>query len=464
MVTTYIAFWQFTTCMPWVIYIYGFCPWLLAAGWDELCHFCIHPSGLSKGEGYQADNLSRWYPGVLQQQGDLTQPIEFDKGPVSMLGPYHLSQEVPTSTNTRNSVSGPTPINTLHAGSTAHREDQQNKAGSQGINCQDGDLRTEDGSICGYDNGSKASNLKKSPLPLALTGSDKQSSANGKITGRGQAKLQPNGGSLRGSQTGVTVVGTRSSDVQCHSADDTSTRLIIASDATCQGWEATLKGQEVTTGGLWSINEQSKHINCEWQHWQWKPLPRIRKHHSSGEDRQHTNQGLHQPLWGDKLATHECIGSGSMEHRETDFCTSQEWATLLQTQSPKLWGTGAIGWFTLICSLEFDLFASRLTHQLERYLSWRPDPAAEATDAFTPVSRLRQSPVVANIGSPCFFHSPGPNKIVRWCRTPWPSAIFKLSHVTKTCRGILCDGVWHKTHLQLYRIDRRRSGRPPLVH
>ena len=30
------------------------------------------------------------------------------------------------------------------------------------------------------------------------------------------------------------------------------------------------------------------------------------------------------------------------------------------------------------------LFASRLlTHQLERYLSWRPDPAAEATDAFT---------------------------------------------------------------------------------
>ena len=33
--------------------------------------------------------------------------------------------------------------------------------------------------------------------------------------------------------------------------------------------------------------------------------------------------------------------------------------------------------------LEVDLFASRLTHQLDCYFSWRPDPAAEATDAFT---------------------------------------------------------------------------------
>ena len=29
-----------------------------------------------------------------------------------------------------------------------------------------------------------------------------------------------------------------------------------------------------------------------------------------------------------------------------------------------------------------DLFASRLTHQLSAYFSWRPDPQASATDAF----------------------------------------------------------------------------------
>ena len=30
-----------------------------------------------------------------------------------------------------------------------------------------------------------------------------------------------------------------------------------------------------------------------------------------------------------------------------------------------------------------DLFASRLNHQLQHYVSWRPDPFAVAADAFT---------------------------------------------------------------------------------
>ncbi len=33
--------------------------------------------------------------------------------------------------------------------------------------------------------------------------------------------------------------------------------------------------------------------------------------------------------------------------------------------------------------LQVDLFASQLTYQLQEYLSWRPDPHAMATDAFT---------------------------------------------------------------------------------
>ena len=37
----------------------------------------------------------------------------------------------------------------------------------------------------------------------------------------------------------------------------------------------------------------------------------------------------------------------------------------------------------LIGPLQVDLFASRLTHQLYRYVSWRPDPYAMTTDAFT---------------------------------------------------------------------------------
>ena len=33
--------------------------------------------------------------------------------------------------------------------------------------------------------------------------------------------------------------------------------------------------------------------------------------------------------------------------------------------------------------LEIDLFASRLSYQIPRYASWRPDPGAETVDAFT---------------------------------------------------------------------------------
>ena len=33
--------------------------------------------------------------------------------------------------------------------------------------------------------------------------------------------------------------------------------------------------------------------------------------------------------------------------------------------------------------LDVDLFASRLTYQLPHFYSWRPDPLADATDAFT---------------------------------------------------------------------------------
>jgi len=38
--------------------------------------------------------------------------------------------------------------------------------------------------------------------------------------------------------------------------------------------------------------------------------------------------------------------------------------------------------YQVLDPLEVDLFASRLTHQLPQLFSWRPDPLAEAVDAF----------------------------------------------------------------------------------
>ena len=50
-----------------------------------------------------------------------------------------------------------------------------------------------------------------------------------------------------------------------------------------------------------------------------------KKCHDSTENRQHINQDLHQPLWGDTFTLQECSDSGVMEmvHRETDFSDSR---------------------------------------------------------------------------------------------------------------------------------------------
>ena len=38
--------------------------------------------------------------------------------------------------------------------------------------------------------------------------------------------------------------------------------LVIESDASHLGWGATLKDQELKTGGQWLTSEQEMHINC----------------------------------------------------------------------------------------------------------------------------------------------------------------------------------------------------------
>jgi len=99
--------------------------------------------------------------------------------------------------------------------------------------------------------------------------------------------------------------------------------LIIESDVS---WGATLSGQQVTTEGLWSVNEQDYYINCL------ELLAAAMAVKIFAKDQknatillQHTNQDLHQPFWGDTFTSHEFSGSGVIEmvHRETDFPDSR---------------------------------------------------------------------------------------------------------------------------------------------
>ena len=173
--------------------------------------------------------------------------------------------------------------------------------------------------------------------------------------------------------------------------------LIIESDASRQGWGATLRGREVTTGGLWSVNEQDYYINCLELLAMSMGVKIFAKDQKNvtillRTDNIPTNHfgGTHsQPMnsvavklwkWCTErqifLIAEHLLGVNNLiadtESRTVrDRC---DWMLHphLFSQIPKRFGP-----------LEVDLFASQLTHQLGQYFSWRPDPAAEATDAFT---------------------------------------------------------------------------------
>ena len=92
----------------------------------------------------------------------------------------------------------------------------------------------------------------------------------------------------------------------------------IFSDASKQGWGATCQG--ISTGAQWS------HTGGQWSH--------------------------HLANWESR-----------------NFHDSSEWKLCLMS-------------FKIICKqFGTPLFASRLCHQLPRYISWRPDPQSIATDA-----------------------------------------------------------------------------------
>ena len=174
--------------------------------------------------------------------------------------------------------------------------------------------------------------------------------------------------------------------------------MIIESDASLQGWGAVSNGTR--TGGPWSQSEKQMHINCL------ELLAATLALKSFVKDRtgiavllQLDNQtavayinnmggtvspqltDLTKDLWMWALSkdivlsaehipgTTNCIADA--ESRTLTDRTDWKLHPQLFKMINQMWGP-----------LEVDLFASRLSTQLPRFFSWRPDPMAEATDAF----------------------------------------------------------------------------------
>ena len=174
--------------------------------------------------------------------------------------------------------------------------------------------------------------------------------------------------------------------------------LLIETDASNLGWGACCNG--VRTGGLWSHQERLQHINCLELMAGGFAIKSFCKNRASIQVKllmdnttaiayinrmggsSHVLASLVYEIWQWCLqreisitAQHiPGIYNNAADRESRVDRDSSDWKLdpIVFARLNELWGP-----------LEVDLFATRLTNQLPRYVSWRPDPEAEATDAFS---------------------------------------------------------------------------------
>ena len=175
--------------------------------------------------------------------------------------------------------------------------------------------------------------------------------------------------------------------------------LTIETDASTVGWGALCQGTR--TGGPWSPTERMRHINCL----ELLAATLAVKCFAKGKQ----NITIHLKV--DNTTAMAYINKfGGTVSPELNQLTKELWLWCLE-RNISLQATHLAGilnctadeesrvmkdrtdWmlcprvFSRICQLtgplQVDLFASRLTNQLSSYASWRPDPEAVATDAFS---------------------------------------------------------------------------------
>lgn len=175
--------------------------------------------------------------------------------------------------------------------------------------------------------------------------------------------------------------------------------VIIRSDASRQGWGAVCKGSR--TGGPWSNLEQEMHINCLELLAATLAVQSFMKDQSGVSIRlQLDNQtavayinnmggtvspqltNLSKALWMWALSK-DIVLSAEYIPGETNCVADAESRTMRDRADWKLHSQIFNAINQELGPLEVDLFASRLSTQLPRFFSWRPDPLAEATDAFS---------------------------------------------------------------------------------
>ncbi|XP_028394441.1 uncharacterized protein LOC114518633 [Dendronephthya gigantea] len=175
--------------------------------------------------------------------------------------------------------------------------------------------------------------------------------------------------------------------------------LVIETDASRKGWGAYCEG--VSTGGPWCSEEKRLHINClellagsfaiktftkdkvcAHVRLMMDNAAAVAYVNKMGGTHSQTLANLAIALWEWCLENQLTVSAqhlpgilNTRADRESRIITdSSDWKlnpSLFQAVL-RIWGP-----------LEIDLFASRLTYQLPQFVSWKPDPLAIQTDAFS---------------------------------------------------------------------------------
>ena len=359
--------------------------------------------GFSEGEGNQTDHISGRLTNTLQLPGHVAQPTRTDQGFVSDIGLPHQQQEVPVRAITGDCVSGPNNFDHCNASVTTQGESDSDPTRGPANAFQNRGVSTEISSLCGHDNGSETGSPGGSTVSSPLTSSDKQSSPPGIIPRGSETEISSDSRNFEGGLTGIRLVDARNAELQQGSFACGSTR---SSDRVrCISLGLGSNPERSGAEDRWSVvNQQTRDAHQLFRATSGIPgnsdfCQGEAEYQYFSEDRQCVNQGIHKSLWRDPLMANESLSHTDMEvvYRSENIPTAEHLPGIMNQVADEESRTvrDRCDWMIhphlfaqierKMGPLEVDMFASRLTHQLPRYFSWRPDPAAEATDAFSQV-------------------------------------------------------------------------------
>ena len=377
-------------------------PVLLPAIRPVLCSESVHKAdetsgGIPEGERNETNNLFGRHTGDQQLPGGSKGICSFNQGSIQFPGPNHQRKEITTGALTGGSIFGVSHFNSDYEHLSAVRKDEENSARSEAF--VEGGVSVNPADCCFYwdDQCSETSHSNGSHVPSPTPSSGKQSdSPSGFRTSGDETELPQSSGTHCGGQRGVDLVVSSSQEPQCSPNHNPPSGFSDRDRCFPYGMGARCLDQRT-----WSVKEQELHINAleltavllaiqtftkerKHQH------ILVRTDNTTAKSYINHIGGTHSPtlnaialsIWNWCLERHLHLSAEYLPGVENQIADAEsrhsedrcDW--MLHPQMFEQINS-------LMGPLDVDLFASRLTHQLPKFFSWKPDPEAEATDAFT---------------------------------------------------------------------------------